>query len=226
MEGGKSDQLLALITGSGSEASALGKIEFVNQARNALDAVRLIQLGARAALVCQLTGLTKKAVTSLYPLLIDKQSRPGQAPFTDTWYLKSNQRMLHANVVWRLYQHLEEIGHSAARVLIHVYETYTQIMGAPLLTLSRAFFVPRLVAINEWYEQTCDHCGIAYIGPLGNDGSTCPACAEYFRYRCRCCGAPLEYLSSGRWKGICCGCHERPKQGKKINARGGFNGNP
>ncbi|MBV2137108.1 MAG: hypothetical protein KUF79_09895 [Candidatus Thiodiazotropha sp. (ex Ctena orbiculata)] len=226
MGGSNPDQLLALISGPEGEASALVNIEVVNQARNAFDAVQLIQLGARAALVCQLTGLTKKVVSSLYPQLTGTQSPPGQVPFTDTWYLKSNRRMLHANVVWRLYQQLEEIGHSAARVLIHVYETYMQIMDAPLLTLTRAFFVPRLVTINAWYEQTCDHCGMSYIGPLDNEGSTCPACAEYFRYRCRSCGGAIEYRSAGRWKAICSGCSELQKQGKKRQAWGGLIGYP
>jgi hypothetical protein len=74
-------------------------IEAVNDARKTLEAVKLIQLGARAALVCQLTGLTKKMVGRLYPRLTGMPSPPGQVPFTDTWYLKSNQRML---VVWRV----------------------------------------------------------------------------------------------------------------------------
>jgi len=76
--------------------------------------------------------------------------------------------MLHANVVWHLYQHLEKIGRSKSSVLIHVYESYMEIMDAPILTLTRAFFVPRLITINAWYEQSCDHCGISYIGPLDN----------------------------------------------------------
>ncbi len=222
----KSDQLLALVGGMEKESSVLDNIEVVTQARNTLDAVRLVRLGARTALVCQLTGLTKKVVTRLYPLLTGMPSPPGQVPFTDTWYLKSNQRMLHANVVWRLYQLLERIGRSTASVLIHVYEAYMEFMEAPLLTLTRAFFVPRLLTINAWYEQTCNHCGMSYIGPLGNDGSTCPACTEYFKRRCRSCGTAIEYRHAGRWKTICTGCHEQQKQSKKRFRCGVANGYP
>lgn len=209
------EQLRALVGGQERGSSILDNIEVVTQARNTLEAVHLVQLGARASLVCQLTGLTKNVVSRLYPLLTGMPSPPGQVPFTDTWYLKSNRRMLHANVVWSLYQHLEKIGRSKSSVLIHVYESYTEIMDAPLLTLTRAFFVPRLITINAWYEQSCDHCGISYIGPLGNDGSTCPACTEYFKRRCRRCGTAIAYRSVGRWKAICMGCHEQQKQSKK-----------
>lgn len=214
------DQLRALVGGQERGSKILDSIEVVAQTRNTLEAVHLVQLGARASLVCQLTGLTKKVVSRLYPLLTGMPSPPGQVPFTDTWYLKSNRRMLHANVVWCLYQHLEKIGRSKSSILIHVYESYTEIMDAPLLTLTRAFFVPRLITINAWYEQSCDHCGISYIGPLGNDGSTCPACTEYFKRRCRSCGTAIEYRPTGRWKVTCTGCHEQQKQSKKRLACG------
>jgi len=223
---GNHDQLRALVGGMETDTALHEDIEIVTMARNMLEAVQLVQLGARAALVCQLTGLTKKVVSRLYPQLTGKPSPPGQVPFTDTWYLKSNQRMLHANVVWRLYQHLETIEHSAAGVLIHVYEAYTEIMGVQILTLSRAYFVPRLIAINAWYEQSCNHCGISYIGPLGNDGSTCPACAEYFKRRCRICGTAIEYRPAGRWKAICTGCYEQQQQRKKRLTCGVAHGYP
>ena len=216
----KHKQLRDLVGGQGKESKTLDDIEVVMQARNALEAVHLVQLGARTTLVCQLTGLTKKVVGRMYPMLTGMPSPPGQVPFTDTWYLKSNQRMLHANVVWRLYKHLEKIGRSASCVLIHVYEAYSAIVDAPILTLTRAFFVPRLIAINAWYEQSCDHCDISYIGPLGNDGSTCPACTEYFKHRCRSCGTSIEYRPAGRWKETCAGCQEQQKLNKKRHTCG------
>ena len=215
MSAGEPDQLLALLAGQERFASVFGNIEVVNQARCTLEAVHLVQLGARAGLVCQLTGLTKKVVSGLYPLLTGMPSPPGQVPFTDTWYLKNNDRMLHANLVWHLFQRLETTDRGAANILIHVYEAYLVIVDAPLLTLTRAFFVPRLVNINAWYEQTCDHCGMSYIGPLGNGGSICPGCTEYFNYRCRSCGAAIEYHTAGRRKAVCSACYTKQKQNRK-----------
>ena len=202
------------------EASGLGNIDVVNQARNTLDAVHLVQLGARAGLVCQLTGLTRKAVNSLYPALTGMPSPPGQAPFTDTWYVKSNQRLLHANIVWHLYKQLAPGDNSVARLLIHVYEAYLEIVHAPILSLTRAVFVPRLVTMSLWYEQSCDHCGTSYIGPPGYDGSICPACAEYFNHRCRSCGTAIKYRRAGRRKTVCSGCHKKQnRMRKRLNTR-------
>lgn len=221
---GTSDQLFAFGTEPGAEASGLGNIEAVNQARNTLDAIHLVQMGARASLVCRLTGLTRKVVSSLYPPLTGMPSPPGLMPFTDTWYVKSNQRLLHANVVWHLYRLLRQAENSAASVLIHVYEAYLEIVDAPILTLTRAFFVPRLVTINAWYEQTCDYCGMSYIGPLGNNDSVCPACAEYFNHRCRSCGTAIEYHRAGRHKVVCSECYKKQKRCRNNLTYGAANG--
>ncbi|MGH8557795.1 MAG: FlhC family transcriptional regulator [Methylococcales bacterium] len=75
-------------------------------ARNILDAADLIQLGARAPLVCNLTKIQKATVRCLYRQIHGLPSSPGQAPFTDTWYLKNDLRQLHANLIWRLHQAL------------------------------------------------------------------------------------------------------------------------
>lgn len=45
-----------------------------------LDAVRLIQAGARAGLVCQLTGIDKKAANRLYRQIHDRPRRPVKRP--------------------------------------------------------------------------------------------------------------------------------------------------
>jgi hypothetical protein len=221
---GNTKRLLALAARKEKEADNHENIDVVNQAQHTLEAVHLVKLGARASLVCKLTGLTKKVVSGLYPRLTGTSSPPGQVPFTDTWYLKCNRRLLHANLVWRLFQRLGKIKRTAAKVLIHVYEAYMGIVDKPLLNLTRAFFVPRLVRIKAWYEQTCDHCSMSYIGPPGNTGSTCPACTEYFNHRCRNRGAALEYRPTGRRKAVCSKCHERQRRKKKRPTCGGVDG--
>ena len=219
-----SSQRFTVIADLNSGVNMPVDIEVVNQAQKILEAVQLVQLGARAALVCQLTNLTKKAVSCLYPLLTGIPSPSGQIPFTDTWYLKSNQRLLQANVVWRLFQHLEKSGCSTASVLIHVYETYLQITTTPYLSITRVSFVPRLITMNAWYQQTCDYCSMLYVGPLGNNGATCPACTEYFNYRCRSCSTTIEYRPAGRRKAVCSGCYKKRKRNLKRLTRGVANG--
>lgn len=201
-----------------------GDIEIVNDAQKALEAVHLVRLGARAALVCQLTGLTKKVVGRLYARLTGMPSPPGQVPFTDTWYLKSNRRMLDANLVWHLFVQLEHTGCSGASVLIHVYEAYLEITDAPVLSLTRASFVPRLVTMRLWYRQICDYCTMHFIAPLEHDGATCPVCIDYFNYRCRRCGTAIGHRTAGRRRVACSGCHRNQKKGKKHSLYRTING--
>ena len=214
MRHGNPNQLLAL-AGQEGDSGIPDDIEVVSQARRSLEAVHLIRLGARATLVCQLTGLGKKTVSALYPRLTGLPSPSGQVPFTDTWYVKSNLRMLHANVVWQLYQHFGSSDHTRPGLVIHVYQTYLQITEEPILTLTRAYFVPRLISINAWYEQSCTHCGMRYIGPPGNNLSICPSCVEYFKHRCQSCGGIIENHPVGRRKTRCTQCHEQRKKSRK-----------
>ena len=212
---GKLNQLLAV---TGSQERDIGipeDIGVLSQARRALEAASLIRLGARATLVCQLTGLGKKTVSDLYLRLTGLPSPSGQVPFTDTWYLRCNLRMLHANEVWQLYQHFRSIDHSGPGLVINVYQTYLEITEEPILTLTRAYFVPRLISINAWYEQSCTRCGLRYIGPPGNDLSICPACVEYFKHRCQSCGAVIENRPLGRRKTRCKQCLEELRKTRK-----------
>jgi hypothetical protein len=183
-------------------------VDVVRHAQNSLEAIRLVQLGARAPLVSLLTGLEKKVVNRLYRQLTGRHSPPGQTPFSDTWYLQNNQRMLHANVVWCLYQHFIQWRRSAARLLIDVYESYLNVVRAPVLNLTRTFFVSNLVTVQEWCEQVCDDCAMAYIAPLTSRRSACPVCNHYFNYRCRGCGTALHNHPRGRRRTFCTQCRE------------------
>ncbi len=163
----------------------------------------------------QCSRLRKKTVSNLYSRLTGLPSPSGQVPFTDNWYLSNNLRMLHANVVWKLFRHFRGNGQSGPGLVIHVYQTYLQITEAPILTLTRAYFVPRLISINAWYEHSCAHCGLQYIGPLGNYPSMCPACVEYFKHRCQSCGTEIQSRPLGRRKTHCQQCHEKRYRARK-----------
>lgn len=85
------------------------EVDLVDQACKVCEAVRLVELGARARLVHQLSGLEKKAVNRLYYQLMGRPSPSGQTPFSDSWYRQSDRRMAHANMIWRLDQHLTHL---------------------------------------------------------------------------------------------------------------------
>ena len=149
------------------------------------DAIRLTELGARAVLVSRLTGIDKAAATRLYQHVHGRPSPPGQLPFTDTWYRERARRMLHASIVWRLYVELAQRSKRAAAALIDTYECYRASVVSPLLDITRAAFVPRLVAMNVWQDRRCDCCTASYLSPLDTCESRCPGCRLYQRIRGR-----------------------------------------
>ncbi len=168
-----------------------------------LDAIRLIQLGARAGLACQLTGVDKTAANRLYRQIHRRPSPPGQTPFTDTWYLKSDRRMLHTVAVWRLYRRLSRTGDGAARTLIDGFEIYRLSFKEALLDITHVAFVPRLVEMKLWQERQCSRCGTPHIAPVEEPGTLCPGCRLHQRYRCPHCGAPAEGFRKGRRLAAC-----------------------
>ena len=78
------------------------RVEACARATKTFEAIRLIQLGARITLICQLTGIEKTVAKRLYRELTGTSPPPGQTPFTDAWYVESDPRMLQAAIVWRL----------------------------------------------------------------------------------------------------------------------------
>ncbi len=171
-----------------------------------LDAIRLVQLGARAGLVSQLTGIDKTTANRLYRQVHGRPSPPGQTPFTDTWFLKSDQRMLHAAIVWRCHQRLSDKEIGAGRRLIEVYEAYSFAVTETLLDITQVAFVPRLVEMGLWQERRCSHCATTYPGPIEEPGNLCPGCRLYQRFRCLGCNAAAEGLRRGRRHKACPHC--------------------
>ena len=145
------------------------------------EAIQLVQLGARVSLVCELTGLEKAVLKRLYRQLHGRPSPSGQTPFTDTWYLENHSRLLQAAVVWRLFRHYNKTGRSTARVLIDVYESYMHLVEKPLLDVTRAAFVPRLITMKLWHECHCKLCGEDYVTPVSDIDDQCPGCKLYER---------------------------------------------
>ncbi len=189
------------------------KVELCDTATRIQESIRLIQLGARAGLVCQLTGLERAPANRLYRQLRGTSSPPGQTPFSDAWYRDNDLRMLQATLVWRLHKSLTLTDRSAARVLIDVYEAYTQLVRNPLLNLTRTALVPRLVAMETWHERSCEYCDTNYLTPIGSTGTACPGCRLYHRHRCHRCGSPLAPQPRGRRRKTCHHCGTSLQEG-------------
>lgn len=182
------------------------QVELCNHATRIREAAHLIQLGARAGLVCQLTHLEKATVNRLHRELHGVPSPQGQMPFTDTWYRENDLRMLQVTLVWRLHQQLIQTKRSSAHVLINIFETYIRLVHKPLLDLTRTAFVPRLVAMETWHEQSCKFCSMVYLAPVDSNSIACPGCRLYHCHRCHHCRSPLAQQSRGRRRVVCGRC--------------------
>jgi hypothetical protein len=92
--------------------------------RASCEAILLTQLGARAGLVAQLTGLKKAVANRLYRQIHGRASPPGQFPFTDAWYLRDEQRLRQTSIVWHLSRRLAHPDLSPAARLLEVHAAY------------------------------------------------------------------------------------------------------
>lgn len=169
-------------------------------------ALRLIEMGARASLVCQLTSMPRATVKTLYQLIHGRPSPSGLAPFSDTWHVQTNHRVLHTNIVWKLGVEAARLANDPAQRLIAVYDSYSCAVSRPLLSIMRAYFVPRLLTIEAWRIGQCKECGMAHIGPVSDLDRLCPACTLQRLYRCPKCNAAFESKKLGRRTRRCLRC--------------------
>ena len=175
-------------------------------AASTLEAIRLIELGARAGLVHQVTGMDQTNANRLYREIHRRPSPAGQAPFTDTWYLRSEYRMLHAALVWKLYQRFGQSEDRPARLLIEVYETYLFLVQEPQLDITHVAFVPDLIRSQLWIERDCTYCHTPFPTPRDSTRVLCPGCRLTQSFRCSACGAARSGYRKGRRKTVCPEC--------------------
>ena len=175
-------------------------------AASTLEAIRLIELGARAGLVHQVTGMDQTNANRLYREIHRRPSPAGQAPFTDTWYLRSEYRMLHAALVWKLYQRFGQSEDRPARRLIDVYETYLFLVQEPQLDITHVAFVPDLIRSKLWIERDCTACRTPFPVPRDSNRVLCPGCRLTQSFRCSACGTARSGYRKGRRKTACPVC--------------------
>jgi hypothetical protein len=186
--------------------------DFCARTTAAFDAIRLTQLGARAGLVSQLTNVEKAVVNRLYRQIHGRPSPAGLQPFTDAWYLRREERLWQASVVWRLSQRFADVELTRASRLIAIYGTYRWLVADPVLDITRVAFVPQLVAVLDWQEQTCRVCAAPYLVPEGRGGALCFGCRRFTQQRCRACGVPLPRQPLDRGRELCARCLRQQTQ--------------
>ena len=177
------------------------------QAVRTHEAISLIQAGARASLVRQLTELPEKYVKRLYKTMRGKASPRGMSPYSDAWFIENERRILHATVVWQLYRQLSPHHRSAARTLLDVQQLYHYHVQEPLLDFTHIATALQLMTTRLWHEKRCRECQLIFIGPSDDPmRKTCPSCKLYHRFRCQLCGAILSAYLQGRPRTHCERC--------------------
>jgi DNA-directed RNA polymerase subunit RPC12/RpoP len=194
---------------SDANGSALTNTDAYRQAKAHIEAILLIELGARSPLVCRLTKLPRATVKQLYRRIHGRPSPAGQGPFTDAWYLQNGEHMLHANIVWRLNEALEGLKREPSERLINLYEMYVITVDEPLLDVAHVELVPRLLKAGIWLTHSCASCGDYYVSPVTDIENVCPACAMQHLYRCPDCNSALKPHEVGRRVEHCPQCGKR-----------------
>ena len=156
--------------------------------------------------IIQVTGMDQTNANRLYREIHRRPSPAGQAPFTDTWYLRSEYRMLHAALVWKLYQRFGQSEDRPARRLIEVYETYLFLVQEPQLDITHVAFVPDLIRSKLWIERDCTACRTPFPVPRDSNRVLCPGCRLTQSFRCSACGAARSGYRKGRRKTACPVC--------------------
>ncbi|MCP5445365.1 MAG: hypothetical protein H6968_20250 [Chromatiaceae bacterium] len=197
---------LNLMPCPGSRCGDACPVERCNYARKIQESIHLIRLGARVGLAGQLTGLEKKTLKRLYRELTGRPSPSGQLPYSDTWLLENDRYQFHVNLIWYLHRRMNRPACSPARILIDVFELYTQMTREPRLDLTRAAFILRLFNTGLWNEHRCCLCGAAFPAPVDSNQTFCPGCRLYHRYRCHHCNMPLSPKSRGVRRKRCRHC--------------------
>jgi hypothetical protein len=67
--------------------------------------------------------------------------------------LKSEYRLLHAALIWKLFQRFGQSEDRPAGILIEVYEAYLSLVQEPLLDITHVAFVPHLIRSQNWIER-------------------------------------------------------------------------
>lgn len=176
------------------------------------EAIRLIQIGARGRLVGELTELPKKLIKRLYRQLHEHASPQGRTPYTDAWFAETEQRMLHASIVWRIHIRITaRTQRTLARQLLDVFDIYHFTVPHPLLDITRIVTVIRLAVAGVWHKRQCDLCTKLFLAPSEEESTTtCPGCKLYHRHRCRHCGTALRANPVGRPHSACGQCNGTP----------------
>jgi flagellar transcriptional activator FlhC len=151
--------------------------------RQILRAIRMIELGARLQMLQAETELPYERLLKLYKEVAGRSPSKGQLPFSADWFM-TWQPNVHASLFYNIHSYLQkttalEDGDS----IVKAYELYLAEVKSygvePLLSVTRAWRLVRFVQSGLVTSMRCSRCKGWFINHPGElaDQFTCGLCA-------------------------------------------------
>ena len=167
--------------------------DLIGQMHSLSHAVRLLKLGLRVPLVCEMTRLSDWFIRKLAIEACGEAPSKGQLPNSELWYLRGRNN-LHASLFISLYFSLKRSAGEgmepllAARLLIKSFEQYrtvVEVAGLPeIMTPDRAWWLMKSLTIPQLKRAQCIDCEGYYLVHVGDlvPFHRCHRCAALLRF--------------------------------------------
>ncbi len=130
-------------------------------------AVRLIRLGARMAVLESETDLSHERLARLYREVMGQSPSKGQLPYSTDWFI-AWQPNIHSSLFLNIHQHLDKAAAiDRVELLIKAWELYgveVATLGVePMLSITRAWRLVKFVDSDMLCLTRCSHCGGQFV---------------------------------------------------------------
>lgn len=159
-------------------------------------AVQLIRLGARMAVLESETSLSHERLVRLYREVMGQSPSKGQLPYSTDWFI-SWQPNIHSSLFLNIHENLDKsIALERIELLIKAWELYraeVQAMGVePMLSITRAWRLMKFVDSDMLRLTPCTRCNGQFVThPHEWDG-------QNRRFVCGLCEPPARAGKSRR----------------------------
>lgn len=148
--------------------------DLMGQMHSLEHAVRLLQLGLRVPLVCEMTHLSDWFIRKLAREALGEAPQKGQLPNSELWYLRGRNN-LHASLFISFYLTLKKGGGpevNASTLLIQSFQHYRTVIesaGLPeVMTPDRAWWLIKSLQIPQLKRAQCIDCEGYYLVHIGD----------------------------------------------------------
>lgn len=130
-------------------------------------AVSLIQLGARMAVLEGETDLSHERLVRLYREVTGQSPSKGQLPYSTDWFT-AWQPNIHSSLFLNIHNHLDKAAPlESVELLVKAWQLYANEVGAmgvePMLSITRAWRLVKFVDSDMLCLTECSHCGGHFV---------------------------------------------------------------